>query len=131
MVRAMQGAALVAIGGCTIPPRSFRLAKVTAREIRVPLADYPELERPGGIVRIITPHHRAIFVRRDGADTASALSGVCTHQDCVVSPKRNGFRCACHGSTFSADGANKGGPAKLPLVQFKAEVAADAIVVRL
>ena len=131
LVRTAQGAALLAVGGCTIPPRSYKVLEVPQEGLRISLEDYPELKEPGGIVRIVTSRHRAIYVRRADKHRAVALSGVCTHQGCIVSARRSGFRCACHGSTFDASGKNTGGPARLPLAPFEAEVRADAIVVHL
>ena len=53
-----QGAALLTVGGCTIPPRSYKVLEVPRGGLRISLVDYPELKKPGGIVRIVTPRHR-------------------------------------------------------------------------
>lgn len=55
-----------------------------------------------------------IFLLRHG-DVFRALSAVCTHLGCTVGSQGKGYHCPCHGSTFSADGGNTGGPAPRPL----------------
>lgn len=53
-------------------------------------------------------------IRRDGQVTA--LSAVCTHKGCLVSPRPDGsFKCFCHGSEFSPAGKVLSGPAKRDL----------------
>jgi cytochrome b6-f complex iron-sulfur subunit len=108
-----------ALSGCTLPPRSFRAAEGPAVEI--PLAAFPELERPGGVVKVLTARHRAVLVRAEEGGGFRAFSAVCTHQGCLVSPSAAGFRCPCHGSTYDREGRNTGGPAQRPLAQFAAE----------
>src|SRR5687767_766388 len=69
-------------GGCTIPPRTFRAP--AGRIVRVPLAQYPELERPGGVVKVYTREVDVVFVRREADGSYGALSAICTHQGCTV-----------------------------------------------
>jgi nitrite reductase/ring-hydroxylating ferredoxin subunit len=121
------GCALLA--ACTVPPRSFR-APAGAR-IEVPLDRYPELGRPGGIVKVLSPDARALFVRRGEGDVFEAISGVCTHQACIVAPVQGGFRCPCHGSTYDVAGRNTGGPAPRPLERYPASREGGAVVVLL
>ncbi len=47
-----------------------------------------------------------------------ALSLICTHQGCTVAPNGSGFRCPCHGGTYSATGAVTGGPPPSALPQY-------------
>lgn len=49
-----------------------------------------------------------------------AISSRCTHLGCIVNWRRREgiFKCPCHGSAFSADGSNIGGPAPRPLERF-------------
>ena len=48
-----------------------------------------------------------------------AISIVCTHLGCIVSPLKTGFSCPCHGSLFDAQGKVKQGPAPKPLNWFE------------
>ena len=115
--------------GCTSPARSFRAPP--GPDVRIPLADYPELLEPGGLVKVLEPRRRAIYVRAGGAGTYEGLSGVCTHQGCIVAPAGDGFRCPCHGSTYDPEGRNTGGPARRPLARFPAAREGDFVVLRL
>lgn len=60
-----------------------------------------------------------------------AMSARCTHLGCVINwRQREGiFRCPCHGSAFSADGANIDGPAPRPLERFAIHRDRDGTVV--
>ena len=54
-------------------------------------------------------------IRRDDGEVV-ALSSVCTHKGCLVSPKSDGaFKCYCHGSEFSPQGKVLSGPAQRDL----------------
>jgi menaquinol-cytochrome c reductase iron-sulfur subunit len=82
-----------------------------------------------------------LFIFREG-NTFHAVSAVCTHLGCTVraealsqpeiqnvggTPMRltHRFACPCHGSTYSGDGVNTGGPAPQPLAWFRLVVAPD------
>jgi Rieske Fe-S protein len=55
-----------------------------------------------------------------------AQSAVCTHRDCLLSRSSHGFRCHCHGSTFTIEGKVTRGPAHRDLPRFAVERSADA-----
>jgi thiosulfate dehydrogenase [quinone] large subunit len=60
-------------------------------------------------------HASGFFLVRKGA-RLFALSSVCTHRRCKISPEKDrSFTCDCHGSTFDADGRVETGPAKRDL----------------
>ena len=121
LVRTLRGAALLALGGCTVPPRAFRPPLPVGDVVRVPLKRYPELNEAGGIVKVALSGQGAVYLRREDDGGFSGISAVCTHQGCTVSPRRGGFKCPCHGSTFGARGRVTGGPAKLPLRLYRAK----------
>ncbi len=89
---------------------------------------------PAGVVPIGRPDSFALttprlvvgnlFVVRD-AMGFYALSSLCTHNGCDVSPTANGFRCPCHSATFDRNGAVTGGPAPQPLPHYAMCVLAD------
>jgi Rieske Fe-S protein len=83
------------------------------------------------VVKVLEAVHRAIFVRAGDAGAYQALSGVCTHMGCIVSPAADGFLCPCHGSTYDREGQNTGGPARRPLARFPAARDGDFVVLRL
>jgi len=122
------GAAAIATG-CTIPPRSFRAP--AGALVEVPLSKFPELEQPGGIIKVISREQGPLFLRRSEGESFEALSAVCTHQGCTIAPSAGGFRCPCHGSTYDASGRNTGGPAPRPLPRFRAEKRGVHVVIDL
>jgi Rieske Fe-S protein len=108
----------------------MRLADDAREEFSVPLEHFPELQRPGGRLRVRHPSAGTILLARTGKQVV-ALSAVCTHQGCSVTPSGDGFRCPCHGSTFDATGGVESGPARVALTRFNARATADRIIVRL
>jgi Rieske Fe-S protein len=115
------------LSACTVPVRSYRAP--AGRRIEIPLASFPELERPGGKLRVESARG-PLFVRRrdEGFD---AISAVCTHQGFTVRPAGDGFRCPLHGSTFDDEGRRTGGPARRPLAKFPVERRGGALLVDL
>jgi len=98
----------------------------------------PAREFPDGLKFL--PDQR-LFVFREG-NTYHAISAVCTHLGCTVRAEAlsqpetrevggaalrltHRFACPCHGSTYSGDGVNTGGPAPRPLAWYRLSVAAD------
>jgi cytochrome b6-f complex iron-sulfur subunit len=82
-----------------------------------------------------------LFVFRQG-NTYHAISAVCTHLGCTVRAEAlsqpqtrevggsamqltHRFACPCHGSTYSGDGVNTGGPAPRPLAWYRLTVSPD------
>jgi menaquinol-cytochrome c reductase iron-sulfur subunit len=82
-----------------------------------------------------------LFVFRQG-NTYHAISAVCTHLGCTVRAEAlsqpetrdvegtslrltHRFACPCHGSTYSGEGVNTGGPAPRPLAWYRLSVAPD------
>ena len=132
--RGFLGVSCVAAGavlaGCTIPPRSFRAP--AGNMVSVPLKKYPELTRPGGVLKVRMPKGGVFYIRREhDSEDYLAVSGICTHQGCTVGATRFGFRCPCHGSTYDKFGKNTGGPAPKPLQAFKVGREGDQVVVNL
>ena len=54
------------------------------------------------------------FIIREG-EQLYALSSICTHRECKLRVVDNGFKCRCHGSTFTVDGHVTHGPARQDL----------------
>ncbi len=121
---------VLGLSGCTVPVRSFR-ARAGLSRVVIPVEQYPELDRPGGIVRVLVGPSRGVFVRHEDDDTYSALSAVCTHQGFPLDPAGGAFRCRGHGSVFDRAGNNVSGPARRPLARFFAKRDGDHVVLDL
>lgn len=62
--------------------------------------------------------NRPICIYRNGPDSFTALSTLCTHQGCEVRPNTEYLACPCHGSEFSTTGQVLQGPAEFSLKSF-------------
>ena len=95
------GAGAVGLGRAVIP----RVTPDPSQKFKIGIAqDFPK-----GTTLNFDDEHVVVF--RD-ADGFHAISTVCTHLGCIVSYEgKKGFECACHGSTFGADGSLQKGPA--------------------
>ena len=92
------------------------------------LADHPSLAQEGGTIegRAEGYPHPLIVVRLGGA--LRSMSGLCPHASCTVVPQPDGFRCPCHGSTFTLSGGRILGPAERGLDQLPLEQPSPGVV---
>lgn len=67
---------------------------------------------PEGTVKNLLDKRVVIFSDSDGI---YAISSICTHLGCTVTPVEWGFQCPCHGSKYTLDGKVIAGPAPRPL----------------
>lgn len=92
-------------------------------------ASYPSLQNPGGAA-VVSIGQQTVSVVRVDATTVAAVSPICTHAGCTLSAYSQGeYSCPCHGSTFSAQGAVQGGPARSNLQTFPAQLTSTGIQV--
>lgn len=82
-------------------------------------------EFPPGTEKSI-PGRRVLVISK--AEGLAAVSLVCTHLGCVVSPVSEGYLCRCHGSRFAADGGVEQGPAPRPLRWLKVSLAPNGFL---
>ena len=121
--------AATSLGGCTLPVRSFQASR--EGRIVIPLSRFPELRRAGGLIKVRHPVQQAVYVRCTAEEEYDAVSGVCTHQGCIVDPVGEDFHCPCHGSTYDRNGSNTSGPARASLERFVASLSGDSVVLDL
>lgn len=110
-----------ALSGCA----AFVATPVTPvnGEIRLALRNYPQLEQPGGYLRIRPiPSETRLYVITTDRGRYAVLSPICTHLECVVNVEGTLIRCPCHGSTFDLEGKVLQGPATQPLRRYTATV---------
>lgn len=75
-----------------------------------------------------------IVVRTATGNTSSsfsALSLICTHQQCTVAynASDNDFKCPCHGSEYSISGAVIQGPATVALTKYTVSINGNTLTV--
>ncbi len=131
-VQATAAAAVAAsLGGCA----SLQTVRVESRGgvVRLRIADYPQLQGPGGYLRVETAtreEHLVVLALRDGG--YAALSPVCTHQGCTVDVAGDRLACPCHGSEYDRTGEVLRGPAERRLDRYPVEVTPDGeLLIRL
>ena len=78
-------------------------------------ADYPH----DGIYDRFRRSNNFFLVRH--VDRLFAQSAICPHRDCRNIAFSSGFRCPCHGSTFTMDGNVTRGPARSDLPRIEME----------
>jgi cytochrome b6-f complex iron-sulfur subunit len=72
-----------------------------------------------GSAALVMASGRPILVAHTGQNTFTAMTAVCTHEQCTVSTFQNQtFECPCHGSQYSTSGTVVRGPATRSLSQF-------------
>lgn len=87
-----------------------------------PPGEYPESDQPARVAG------QNFFILHDASGFA-AVSAMCPHLGCIVSPAAEGFECPCHGSRFGSDGRVTQGPAPGPLVWYALSLAPDGQLV--
>lgn len=127
------GAVGLAVLGCAARLPPVRDVPTQGDELILALADYPELQQPGGVlpVRPDGAGKPIMIVREDGRYLAFSLK--CTHMGCTVgwNEGERSFDCPCHGSRFAADGNVLQGPAKRPLMALGVQADGTTVRVRL
>jgi len=72
-----------------------------------------------GGAAFVTSSAGNVLVVRTAQDTFSALSSICTHENCNVTGWSSPlFVCPCHGSEYATDGTVVRGPAPRSLTKF-------------
>lgn len=108
------------MGGCAA--RASVPVEVRDGRIRLQLGEHPELDAPGGHIRIRPaghPHHLLVFALP--GDEFAAVSPVCTHRQCIVDVSGTRVVCPCHGSEYDRTGRVLAGPAERPLTRYPVE----------
>lgn len=89
--------------------------------VEIELADYPELEAPGGHATIAVPSALLyVIVACVSPECWVALWSTCTHGACGLEwrPEPQHAFCPCHGSVFDRNGVVQNGPAVRDLAVF-------------
>jgi Rieske Fe-S protein len=71
-----------------------------------------------------------ILVAHTGADTFTAVTATCTHENCTITGfTGQDFVCPCHGSRFSTSGVVQNGPATRSLRSFATRFANNVLTI--
>ena len=123
--------ASAAVPGCA----SVVVTRVTpvAGAVRVDVRDHPQLERPGGYLRVLPEGSDVpIYILAIDDGGFVALSPICTHLGCTVGVEGAYLVCPCHGSTYDRVGRVLRGPAERSLRQFPLALTPEgAIIIQL
>ena len=120
----VQAAASALFAGGLVGCASLVTVPVETRagRIRLVIRNHPQLDVPGGHLRIQPAelqHHLIVLALNDG--DFAVLSPVCTHQRCMVEVAGSRIVCPCHGSEYERTGRVLVGPAERPLQSYPVE----------
>lgn len=127
-VCASGGAALLATGCASLVTHPV---PVVGNSARVRLADFPELSRLDGAIKVLPTGASDPILVLAGTPEFSALSPICTHRGCTVDVQGSRLVCPCHGSTYDRAGAVLRGPAERPLSRYRIGRLGDELVIDL
>lgn len=87
----------------------------------------------GTALLITLPDQRPALLFKTKSGQVSALSALCTHNQCTVTwdSSKEKLNCPCHGSVFDLSGKAEKGPAKEPLEKYSVQVKGDDAVLQL
>jgi len=102
---------------------------VNGNTVQVTIDAASPLAAAGGVAWV-QAGGRSYLVARTGAETFTALTSTCTHEQCTITGySAPVYQCPCHGSQFSTSGAVVRGPAGSPLRQFATAFASDVLTI--
>ena len=83
-----------------------------------------------GSAALVQAGSNSILVTRTAQESFSALTAICTHEQCVVTGfQSNLFVCPCHGSQYNTSGAVQQGPATRPLQSFTTQFTNNVLTI--
>ena len=115
-------------------PLSTIQGTVVNNEITIDIASSPIANKNTRALVKYNNGNGSILVEHNSDDTFKALSGICTHQNCIVSEfdgSKSVFVCPCHGSQFDLNGNVKQGPATSKLGSYSTRVENDSLIITL
>ena len=101
-----------------VPQLGSVASTVNGRTITINVDASPTLSTVGSAA-IAQTSLGSFLVSRTAQDTFTALTAICTHEQCTVTGFANSrYICPCHGSQYTTSGAVANGPATRALQQF-------------
>jgi nitrite reductase/ring-hydroxylating ferredoxin subunit len=115
-------------GGSALPTLNGTTA---GGSVTVPIAPGSPLAEVGGAA-LVRASSGAFLVARTGAEAFSALTAICTHEQCTITDvSGQTYVCPCHGSRYSQAGAVQNGPATRSLRTFATRFADGVLTITL
>ena len=115
-------------------PLSTIQGTVVNNEITIDIASFPIANKNTRALVKYNNGNGSILVEHNSDDTYKALSGICTHQNCIVSEfdgSKSVFVCPCHGSQFDLNGNVKQGPATAKLSTYSTRIENNSLIITL
>jgi cytochrome b6-f complex iron-sulfur subunit len=115
-------------------PLSTIQGTVVNNEITIALSSSPIENKNTRALVEYNNGNGAVLVEHNSDDTYKALSGICTHQSCVVSAydgSNSVFVCPCHNSQFDLNGNVKKGPANTKLRTYSTRIENNSLIITL
>ncbi len=122
-------------GPSPVTTMSIIQGTVSNNEISVSLAASSPIANKG--TRAVVEYSNgggAVLVEHNSDDTYRAISGICTHQGCIVTDydgTNNDFVCPCHGSRFDLNGNVVQGPAQSKLQEYATRTENGSLIITL
>lgn len=100
--------------------------------VSLDVARYPELQVVENAIQLeVKDLPSPIVIVRMKENGFVALSPICGHLGCTVRKDQSQFRCPCHGSTYSLDGAVVRGPSERSLTVYRSEFSNGILSIQL
>ena len=116
-------------GGGSVTSLPTVAGTVVAANTLTVTVDSGPLAMVGGAA-FVTSSAGNVLVARTGQDTFSALSSICTHENCNVSGWSSPlYVCPCHGSEYATDGTVVRGPAPRNLTKFGTSLSNNVLTI--
>jgi len=118
-------------GGGNVPQLTQVSGNVSGNTVTVNIDAASPLNSAGGAA-LVQAGGSSYLVSRTGQDSFTALTAVCTHEQCIVTGFSSGtYQCPCHGSQYNTSGAVVQGPATQRLRQFTTQFTNPVLTITL
>ena len=115
-------------GGSALPSVNGTAA---SGAVTVPVGAGSPLATVGGSA-LVRSSSGTFLVARTGAEAFSALTAICTHENCTITDvSGQTYVCPCHGSRYSQAGQVQNGPATRSLRTFATALTGDVLTITL
>lgn len=92
----------------------------------------PFVNKNSRAIILYNNNNGAILVEHNSDNTFKTISGICTHQGCIVSGfDGTDFVCPCHGSKYDSNGNVIQGPAITKLGDYSSRVENNSLIISL